>query len=130
MTLRPCRMPLVLKDLPAVCAEGEEPPGPLSNESDEKRRWPIPGGSILLWGWREAPRNMLASVSWYWVTVHPCEVCVRVRMWPGGFDLLASTHSEWGHLCTSMNGAPDEGDTHQLALMTGRFLRQAGPSPL
>lgn len=27
-----------------------------------------------------------------------------------------------------MNGAPDEGDTHQLALMTGRFLPQAGPS--
>lgn len=51
-------------------------------------------------------------------------------MWPGGFGLLASTHGEWGHLCTAMNGTPDEGDTHQLALMTSRFLRQAGPSPL
>lgn len=51
-------------------------------------------------------------------------------MWPGGLGLLASTHGEWGHLCTAMNGAPDEGDAHQLALMTSCFRRQAGASPL
>lgn len=34
-----------------------------------------------------------------------------------------------GPLCTGMNGAPDEGDTHQLALMTGHFLHKQALSP-
>lgn len=34
-----------------------------------------------------------------------------------------------GPLCKGMNGAPEEGDTHQLALMTSHFLeKQALPA--
>lgn len=29
-----------------------------------------------------------------------------------------------GPLCRGMNGAPEEGDTHQLALMTSHFLQK------
>jgi len=34
-----------------------------------------------------------------------------------------------GPLCTGMNGAPDEGDTHQLALMTSHFLGNKSAHP-
>lgn len=34
-----------------------------------------------------------------------------------------------GPLCMGMNGAPDEGDTHQLALMTSHFLLKQSLPP-
>lgn len=62
-----------------------------------------------------------------WVTVHLFK-CV----WEWEFALGVHKFEKQrvnGPLCTAMNGAPDEGDTHQLALMTSHFLHRQALSP-